>query len=344
MYLQKNRALVHVIALSRKIFQRMKNYVTYRIACTIQLLLFFFISVLMFHPDSCEFPHFVPAESGVCQYQQERNAVVGTEVVAPYFKLPVIALVLITILNDGTIISIAYDNVVASKKPENWNLPRIYWISTTLGLVAVASSLVLLYWGLDSWSSDGVLASYGIGNLPYDQVMMMMYLKISLSDFMTVFSARTTGFFFTRAPGRLLFWAAIFATFVSTLLSIFWPFTEMEAIPFKLAVFVWLYCTAWFFIQDLSKVFITYLIDTMMVEEEAKDYTKVETQRQNRIRMGTSFVSSDSILRDSFVAGRSISSRGVAPMNLEKALDRLERLEAEMKVLRQVIQGASSRS
>ena len=35
-----------------------------------------------------------------------------------YFKLPVIALVLITILNDGTIITIAYDNVVPGNRPE----------------------------------------------------------------------------------------------------------------------------------------------------------------------------------------------------------------------------------
>ena len=40
-----------------------------------------------------------------------------------YFKLPVIALVLITILNDGTIITIAYDNVVPGSEPEKWQFP-----------------------------------------------------------------------------------------------------------------------------------------------------------------------------------------------------------------------------
>ena len=46
--------IIDAIVLSRKIFHRMKNYVTYRIACTIQLLLFFFIAILSFHPD--DFP------------------------------------------------------------------------------------------------------------------------------------------------------------------------------------------------------------------------------------------------------------------------------------------------
>lgn len=338
--------IINAIYLSRKIFQRMKNYVTYRIACTIQLLLFFFISVLLFHPDSCQFAHFVPFK-GDCPYQNNES----TEAVAPYFKLPVIALVLITILNDGTIISIAYDNVVPSKKPETWDLPRIYWISSTLGLVAVASSLVLLYWGLDSWSPTGVLVSYGVGYLPYDQVMMMMYLKISLSDFFTVFSARTHGFFFSRAPGRLLFLAACFATAISTLLAIYWPFTEMQAIEFKLALFVWAYCVVWFLIQDVAKVFIIYILESAYSSNvfenqyDAKKYRRVEAQRQNRIRMGTTFVSSDSLMRDSFVAGRAVNTSmigGPASMSLDQAMERLARLETEMKTLRQVIQAASA--
>lgn len=338
--------IINAITLSRKIFQRMRNYVTYRIACTIQLLLFFFISVLLFHPDSCRFPHFVPRR-GECPYTDGDSAG-STEAVDPYFKLPVIALVLITILNDGTIISIAYDNVVPSKRPEVWNLPRIYWVATSLGVIAVASSLLLLFWGLDSWNDDGVLASLGLGQLPYDQVMMMMYLKISLSDFMTVFTARTDGFFFSRAPGRLLAAAALFATVISTLLAIFWPFTEMQAIAPKLAAFVWVYCLVWFLVQDVGKVVLVYMlgrVDHLNVFDEkvsSRKYVRQETMRQNRIRLGASFVNSESSMRDSFVAGRAVRSSFVERnISLEQAMERLARLEAEMKTLRQVIQSAS---
>jgi H+-transporting ATPase len=337
--------IINAITLSRKIFQRMRNYVTYRIACTIQLLFFFFVSVLMYHPDSCRFQHFIPRR-GDCPYNNNES----TEAVDPYFKLPVIALVLITILNDGTIISIAYDNVILSKKPEIWNLPRIYWVATTLGVIAVASSLLLLFWGLDSWNEDGVFATWGVGHLPYDQVMMMMYLKISLSDFMTVFTARTEGFFFSRAPGKLLTIAACFATFVSTILAIFWPFKEMEAISAKLALFVWIYCIIWFLIQDLGKVVVSYLLEKVESQSniyEAKvssnKYIRQEAQRQNRIRLGSTFIGGESTMRDSFVAGRAIRSSIVdRNISVDQAIERLVRLEAEMKVLRQVIQSASS--
>ena len=62
-----------------------------------------------------------------------------------YFKLPVIALVLITILNDGTIITIAYDNVVPGSEPEKWHLRRVYLESALLGGVACVSSLCYGY-------------------------------------------------------------------------------------------------------------------------------------------------------------------------------------------------------
>ena len=71
------------------------------IACTLQLVTFFFIAILAlhphtYHPDMEEYPHF--------------------------FKMPVLMLILITVLNDGTLISVAYDHVNPSHHPEKWNL------------------------------------------------------------------------------------------------------------------------------------------------------------------------------------------------------------------------------
>lgn len=61
--------------------------------------------------------------------------------------MPVVALILITVLNDGAIITIAYDKVVPSKRPEEWNLKTIYIIAAVLGLVACAASLICLQLG-----------------------------------------------------------------------------------------------------------------------------------------------------------------------------------------------------
>eukprot|EP01043_Picozoa_sp_COSAG02_P057014 COSAG02_NODE_6853_length_3327_cov_151.857268_2_plen_82_part_00 len=66
----------------------------------------------------------------------------------------------------------------------------------------------------------------------------MMYMKISLSDFMTVFAARTRAPFFSRAPGGLLLCAATFALGCSTLLSAYWPFPELKPLEWSLLGYV----------------------------------------------------------------------------------------------------------
>jgi H+-transporting ATPase len=232
--------IVDAIIISRCIFQRMKNYVIYRVACTIQLLAFFFLAVLTIHPKDY---------IGVGE--------------STYFNLPVVALVVITILNDGTIISIAYDHVEPSPRPERWNLPILFAVATWLGFVAVSSSMLLLHWALDSHSPTSTFqTTFGIKDLSMQHAKCMVYLKISLSDFFTVFTARTQGFFWERAPGSLLMFCACLATISSTILSMNWPFGEkqedgtfdMSCIDGGIALFTWVYCFIWFFVQDVMKV------------------------------------------------------------------------------------------
>lgn len=242
--------IVEGIIISRCIFQRMKNFITYRIAATLQLLIFFFIAVLSFKPDS--FEH-------------------GDDDWPSYFKLPVLMLMLITLLNDGTLISIGYDNVNPSKYPNSWNLPVLFTISSVLAVVSLFSSLIILYMCLDSWSDDSLLRALGIGRLSYGQITTVMYLKISVSDFLTLFSARThDGFFWSSTPSSILLVAAGISLTLSTLLACFWPEGRIDdqdvnglanAEPKSLAVWVWLFCLFWWMVQDTAKVGAYYIME-----------------------------------------------------------------------------------
>jgi len=228
----------------------MKNFITYRIAATLQLLIFFFIAVLTLKPST---------------FNQ------GDEYEWPnYFKLPVLMLMLITLLNDGTLISIGYDNVTPSKYPNVWNLPVLFIISSVLGAVALVSSLILLYLALDSWNEGNILYELGVGSLTYGQITTAMYLKVSISDFLTLFSARThDGFFWSSTPSPVLFSAACFSLMLSTILACFWPRSIVDgqvviglaySSPY-FATIVWLYCILWWFIQDIAKVGVYYVME-----------------------------------------------------------------------------------
>ena len=242
--------IVDGIFVSRCIFQRIKNFIVYRIAATLQLLVFFFIAVLAFQPKSYA-TLYLPQSSDYVHWPA-------------FFHMPVLMLVLITLLNDGTLISIGYDHVTPSPHPEVWNLRALFAISSVLGSVACFSSLILLHCCLDSWNSNGIFARMGIAPLTYGQVTTVVYLKVSVSDFLTLFSARTNdGFFWSSHPAFVLLGAASVALATSTGLACGWPVSTVDGIsvqglvleePKLLPLWIWIYCIIWWFIQDAAKV------------------------------------------------------------------------------------------
>ena len=74
-----------------------------------------------------------------------------------------------------------------------------------MAAVACLSSLLLLWFLLDSWNYASVFQTFGLGGVSYGQVTTAIYLKVSVSDFLTLFSARTGGdFFWATAPSPIL--------------------------------------------------------------------------------------------------------------------------------------------
>eukprot|EP01098_Paradermamoeba_levis_P005722 TRINITY_DN2399_c0_g1_i3.p1 TRINITY_DN2399_c0_g1~~TRINITY_DN2399_c0_g1_i3.p1 ORF type:complete len:274 (+),score=69.97 TRINITY_DN2399_c0_g1_i3:183-1004(+) len=237
---------------SRKIFHRMKSFLTYRIAATLQLLVFFFISVFAFHPTK-----YLPDDPAI------RKAAKSDEWES-FFQLPVIFLMIITVINDGTLISIGYDNALASRYPDRWNLPLLFMIGATLGVFACLSSLILLYCCVDSWRPGSLFDRWGIGGLVYGHIINVMFLKVAVTDILTLFSSRTgEHFFWSRKPHPVLLVACCLALTLSTILSLFWPCGELDKVPVcglaregagLIALWVWIYCILIFLLQDCFKV------------------------------------------------------------------------------------------
>ena len=95
--------------------------------------------------------------------------------------------------------------------------------------------------------------------LPYEQVTTLMYLKISISDFLTLFAARTRGPFYSRAPSLPLVSAFVVATVVATVLSVAVNIYDntypMHHISAGAACFVWGWNIAFFVVQDLARTY-----------------------------------------------------------------------------------------
>jgi H+-transporting ATPase len=239
--------IIHGIFIAREIFERIQNFISYRVAATLQLLWFFFIATFAFHPS-----HYT---------QPPEDQLVGGPW-PEFFHMPVLLLMLITLLNDGTLITIGYDIVKANDTPCRWNLPATFVSSATMGIVSFGSSLLLLWMILDSWNPTGLWAKLGMKGVQYGQITTAIYLKVSISDFLTLFCARTgKRAFFSVMPAKMLLGGGVFALSLSSILSIFWPTgaldgIEIEGLQSNMGVFgfVWIFCLVFWFIQDALKI------------------------------------------------------------------------------------------
>lgn len=257
--------------IARSIFARMKSFLTYRAAATLQLLMFFFIAVLSFNPQQYAAAYLPPDQENW----------------PGFFSLPVIYLMIITLINDGTLISIGYDHAVPSKYPERWILPVLFMVSIALGTIACLSSLLLLYFCLTSWDPNNLFQMIGIGGLTYGQIVNCIFLKVAVSDILTLFSARTSHqFFFQRKPHIVLICCALLALVLSTTLALAWPCGILDEIPVcglgynnqKIALWIWIYCFVVLLIQDAVKVCVWRLImhfNLFNVNNKVKDESEL---------------------------------------------------------------------
>ena len=268
--------IVDGIVIARRIFVRIRNFLTYRIAATLQLLVFFFIAVFWFKPkdympNTCSDAQYAANPGKACwQIMYADGTFPDSQDWPDFFHMPVLMLMLITLLNDGTLIAIGYDNVVAQQMPEKWNRRALFFLSTVMAVVALISSLLLLGLMIASWHPTSLFHTSGLGGLSYGQITTAVYLKVSVSDFLTLFSARTGGdWFWSTAPSPILMAAACIALSTSTILAATWPSSEVDGIytiglglakPYLLTLYIWIYCLVWWFIQDAAKVFSVWVM------------------------------------------------------------------------------------
>jgi H+-transporting ATPase len=198
--------IVDAIKESRKIFQRMTSYAIYRIAETIRVLLLMTISILVFN----------------------------------FYPVTAVMIVLLALLNDGAILSIAYDNVRYSDRPERWNMPTVLGVATTLGGIGVVASFGLFY-----------LAERIFG-LDRATIQTLLYLKLSVAGHLTIFVTRTRRAFWTVRPAPVLLAAVLGTQAFATLLAVYGIL--MPPIGWVWALAVWAYALAWFLVNDRVKL------------------------------------------------------------------------------------------
>ena len=225
--------IIDAIKESRRIFQRMNSYAMYRIAETLRVLLFMTLAILVFN----------------------------------FYPLTAVMIVMLALLNDGAILSIAYDNVHYRNTPEAWNMRLVLGVSTVLGVLGVISAFGLFYLGERVFHLDRA------------HIQTLMYLKLSVAGHLTIFLTRTRGPFWSIRPARILWLAVLGTQAIATVIAIF-GLGLVTPLGWYWALLVWGYALAWFLVNDRAKLLTYRLLD--YAKAEAKLEHKAEPKPEAR--------------------------------------------------------------
>ncbi|KAK5810580.1 hypothetical protein PVK06_025896 [Gossypium arboreum] len=247
--------IISAVLTSRAIFQRMKNYTIYAVSITIRIVFGFLFIALIWKFDF-----------------------------SPFMVL------IIAILNDGTIMTISKDRVKPSPLPDSWKLKEIFATGIVLGGY-LALMTVIFFWAMHD--TDFFSDKFGVRSLREREHEMMgaLYLQVSIVSQALIFVTRSRSWSYAERPGLLLVTAFIIAQLVATLIAVYanWGFARIKGIGWGWAGVIWLYSIVFYVPLDIMKFAIRYilsgkawlnLLENKTAFTTKKDYGKEEREAQ----------------------------------------------------------------
>ncbi|KAH7532602.1 hypothetical protein FEM48_Zijuj04G0038800 [Ziziphus jujuba var. spinosa] len=249
--------IISAVLTSRAIFQRMKNYTIYAVSITIRIVLGFMLLALIWQFD---FPPFM--------------------------------VLIIAILNDGTIMTISKDRVKPSPLPDSWKLAEIFATGVILGGY-LAMMTVIFFWA--AYKTDFFPRTFGVSSLQKEdrddirKLASAVYLQVSTISQALIFVTRARSWSFVERPGLLLGGAFVIAQLIATLIAVYanWSFAAIEGIGWGWAGVVWLYNLIFYFPLDFVKFITRYALSgrawDLVIEQRIaftrkKDFGKEERE------------------------------------------------------------------
>ncbi len=158
-----------------------------------------------------------------------------------FYPVTAIMVVLLALLNDIPIMMISYDNVPFARMPVRWDMSRVLTVASVLGAYGVIESFVIY------WLARDYL------HLPAAALQAVIFLKLLVSGHMTIYLTRNKGWAWQRPlPSWKLIVPCEATQFLGTLLVVYG--VTMAPIGWGLALFVWAYAIASFFVANAVKI------------------------------------------------------------------------------------------
>jgi H+-transporting ATPase len=196
---------------ARRIFGRITSYTIYRVALTMDIMFLVVLSTIFFG----------------------------------FQPLTAIMIVIMSLLDDIPIMSIAYDNTPVSERPIRWKMPRLLSISGVLGFFSVVQSFGLLLIGMEVLSSPQEQTFFQL----FDQshLQTVMFLQLVAGGHLLLFVTRTERWFLRPPFPAMPLFVAILATQLLAVLMCGFGWL-VPPISWAMIGWVWVYNIVWMFI------------------------------------------------------------------------------------------------
>ncbi|XP_062106705.1 plasma membrane ATPase 1-like isoform X2 [Humulus lupulus] len=227
-------------------------------------------------------------------FQRMKNYTLGFMLLALIwqFDFPPFMVLIIAILNDGTIMTISKDRVKPSPLPDSWKLAEIFTTGIILGGY-LAMMTVIFFWA--AYKTDFFPHIFGVSSLQqkngkdFRKLASAIYLQVSTISQALIFVTRSRSWSFIERPGLLLVAAFAVAQLIATLIAVYanWSFAAISGIGWGWAGVVWLYNIIFYFPLDFIKFFIRYALSgrawDLVIEQRIaftrkKDFGKEERE------------------------------------------------------------------
>lgn len=236
--------MLSAVVESRRIFRKLKSYVTYRFAASLQIVI---VLTLLIYISNC------PINS--------------------------LYIIILALFNDLTMLPIAYDRQQASAAPETPDVTKMIILSGLLGVLQTAFSLLWAYASDQTgfFHSDFVISQCSV------QAQAGVWVQMSVAAELLIFSARAPSYIMTSLPPSItLFSSVIFGCFVISLFAAVIPYFGFLHI--NDIIIIWAYDIICLFFIDLVKVFYLkmtnestdVLPETLPDEEEKEEEEAVD--------------------------------------------------------------------
>jgi len=178
-------------------------------------------------------------------------------IIFDYSPLSAITIILLALLNDIPVMAIAYDNAPIAPKPMRWHLSETLFIAVILGVSGLVASFALFYW-------------LNINGFSIAIIQSILFLKLDVSGHSTLYLTRTGRKHFWEKPYPSLkfFIPAFGSRMIGTVIVLTGLFIEQLSV--ETVIYVWIYATIWFVVNDFIKVKSYKLYDVWREKRDKK--------------------------------------------------------------------------